>query len=191
MASHVCVSRLTHTLMCAWRPRAGVPLPCQLDTLDGWEWPSSGGGLDPWDRRRRPCLQSCAVGPQSPRPTLSLVLVSCCRCCLGPHHWFPCDNLGHPPSLLCPALGEAPHPQGPCTRRHLRLLLVATPCFALINLVSQYSDNRSIRGKSVFFSFPECAMQPGSSCPQEGTKINPAHRAGGTSTKGVHAQEAI
>ena len=39
-----------------------------LDALDGWEWPASGGGLNPWDRRRRPCLQSCAVGPQSPTP---------------------------------------------------------------------------------------------------------------------------
>jgi len=40
----------------------------RLDALDGWEWLASGGGLDPWDGTRWPCLQRCAVGPQSPTP---------------------------------------------------------------------------------------------------------------------------
>ena len=87
-----------------------------LDMLGGWQCPASGDGLEPCDGRKRPSLQSCAMGPQSPAPhplsgSCFLVLVS-----LRPSLLVPCGNLGDtlPPSS---ALGEAPHPQGRYTHQ--------------------------------------------------------------------------
>lgn len=161
-----------------------------LDVLGGWECPASGDGLEPCDGRKRPSLQSCAMGPQSPAPhplsgSCFLALVS-----LRPSLLVPCGNLGDtlPPSS---ALGEAPHPQGPYTHQTSQI----APCgnFVLCSdklCVMILQQQKHLR-KECLFPLARCAMQPGSRCPWEGTKINQMHSAGGTSTKGLCGQEAI
>ena len=134
IAPHVCVSRLTHK--CDWRLGAGVPLPWPRWTC--WVGGSARPVVTAWSPATGGSGPLCRVVPWvlSPlRPTLSLVLASWHWYRSGPHCWSPVVTWGTP--SLPPLPWERPHThRDPTHTRHLRLLLVATSCFALINSVS-------------------------------------------------------
>lgn len=178
MASHVCVGRPQHTLMCAWRPGQEAPCP---PPAGRWEWLASGGGLDPLGQEGGGPVCRAVLWVLSPHAPPSLVLVSCCWCCLGPHRWFPCDNLGHLHSLTLPLPWEKPH-----THRTLHTpASQIAPCGNSVLCSDKLGVHdawtfKSIQEQRVSFSVPECSMQPGSSCPG-------IHRYIGTGA-GVHAR---